>query len=136
MSRQVEDTSLVEESPGHGADETVRAPTPRQKQVRLRPDQVDELVEAYLAGALQHELTARFGIHDTTLRAHLRKRGVLKERPYRKLRGDMLEQAVELYSSGMSLRAVASEIDLSREATRASLLQAGVRLRAAGFGTS
>jgi len=135
MSRPIGRPPLGQRSPDEWTEETFRPPDQRQKQVRLRSDQVDELVAAYLAGAPQHELSARFGIHDTTVRAHLRRRGVLKQRPYRKLRGDTLERAVDLYSSGMSLRAVASEVDLSREAVRAGLLGAGISLRAAGFGT-
>ncbi len=120
---------LAWEPAGQGDGETLSVPTQRQKQVRLRTDQVDELVDLYLAGALQQELTARFGIHDTTLRAHLRRRGVLKQRPYRKLRGEMLEKAQTLYESGLSLRSVASEIGVSREAIRSGLLSSGVTLR-------
>ena len=135
MSRRIGRRPLEQQSPDERSEETFRPPDQRQKQVRLRSDQVDELVAAYLAGAPQHELAARFGIHDTAVRAHLRRRSVLKQRPYRKLRGDALERAVELYNSGMSLRAVASEVDLSREAVRTGLLAAGIRLRAAGFGT-
>lgn len=131
-SRQIESPPPIGESPGHGADDTVRAPSQRQKQVRLRPEQVDELVEAYVAGALQQELCTRFGIHDTTLRAHLRRRGALKRRPYRKLRGDLLEEARRLYADGLSLRAVASEVGVSREAVRSGLLASGDVLRRRG----
>lgn len=52
--------------------------SPRQKQVRLRPDQVDNLVADFVAGGTYAQLAERFGIGETTVWAHLRRRGVRK----------------------------------------------------------
>lgn len=87
-------------------DETVESwrREKRQSQVRLTSEAVDDLVEAYQSGTPCADLAARFGINESTVFAHLKRRKV-ERRPYRKLRGEPLELAVSLYRSGSSLRA-------------------------------
>ena len=63
----------------------------RQRQVRLSTERVDELVELYRSGASKAELARVFGINETTVRAHLRRRAV-EHLPRRKLHGELLEQ--------------------------------------------
>ena len=53
-------------------------PVRRQRQVRLRPEQVDALVEAYVAGSTYLQLAGQFGVSQRTVRAHLRRREVPK----------------------------------------------------------
>jgi len=53
---------------------------------KLSPADVVELVDAYKAGVSQAELTRRFGVHEQTVRAHLRRQGVTL-RPQRVLTG-------------------------------------------------
>jgi transposase-like protein len=100
----------------------------RQKQVRLSPQAVDDLLAAYRAGTPCHELALRFGINESTVFAHL-KRWRVERRPFRKLRGDQLQRAKELYESGQSLRSVASALALSKEAVRSGLVCHGVVIR-------
>ena len=45
----------------------------RQKQTRLSPPRVEELVETRSTGATIAELAERFDIHRTTVMAHLRR---------------------------------------------------------------
>ena len=47
---------------------------PRQLQHRLKPDEIDQLVEARKAGATIKELAAKFEIHRTTVMEHLKRR--------------------------------------------------------------
>jgi len=50
----------------------------RQVHRRLREDELDELAEAYLAGATVSELSDRFGRHRATISTDLERRGVAR----------------------------------------------------------
>lgn len=100
----------------------------RQKQVRLSREVVDVLIEAYRSGVPCAELGVQFGINESTVFAHLKRRGV-ERRPFRKLHGEQLERARECYEGGMSLRAVAVEVGISRSTVHAGLVAAGVEIR-------
>lgn len=52
--------------------------TQRQVQVRLSADQIDDLVSAYKAGAPCRDLAERFGINESTVYSHLKRRRVSK----------------------------------------------------------
>lgn len=103
----------------------------RQKQTRLCVEQVDELVRAYRNGDSVPTLAKAFEVNETTVRAHLERRGVETRgnRGYRKLHGELLARATELYAAGLSLRSVSSELGLAREAVRSGLREGGVVLR-------
>lgn len=92
---------------------------------------MDKLIEAYEAGAPCQELAERFEINESTVFAHLKRRSV-DRRPFRKLRGDSLQRAKELYGSGQSLRSVASELGMSPETVRSGLVSGGVSIRRSG----
>jgi DNA-binding NarL/FixJ family response regulator len=47
-----------------------------QKQHRLKPEEIDDLVYAYQAGELVEDLAARFSIHRTTVIEHVRRSGI------------------------------------------------------------
>jgi DNA-binding MarR family transcriptional regulator len=49
-------------------------------QLRLKPEQVDELVAAYRAGGTIKGLAKEYGIHHTTVMRHLDRRGVVDRR--------------------------------------------------------
>ena len=49
---------------------------PRQVQRRLKPDQIRELVEGYVAGELIDDLAERFLVHRVTVMAHVKRAGV------------------------------------------------------------
>ena len=66
--------------PSNGADQHDQPARvhrrPRQHQVRLTADQVDELVAGRMAGATMHQLADRFGITRQTVGAWLKRRGI------------------------------------------------------------
>lgn len=77
------------EWPGHGVAasegraESVAGPTDRrgpgpQRQRRLNPAEVDQVVAEYESGAPMVELACRWNIHRTTVAAHLDRRGIRK----------------------------------------------------------
>lgn len=114
-------------------DDAVESWRREQRQVhrRLSPAEIDNLVDAYQGGTPCAELAERFGIDESTVFAHLKRRKV-ERRPYRKLHGAQLELARERYESGRSLRAVASELGVSRGAVHAGLVAIGVKMRSPG----
>ncbi len=63
---------------------------------KLSPAEVMELVAAYEAGVSQRELARRFGVHEQTVRAHLRRQGMTL-RPLRALTETQDAEAVRLY---------------------------------------
>lgn len=127
-ARQTDPADLGEElvsGPARPAHEV------RKRQVRLTPEQVDSLVRLYAEGSSFPDLIERFGINESTVAAHLRSRRVPK-RAYRKLHGVQLQEARRMYEAGGSLRSVAEDLRLSREAVRSGLMAAGVEMRAVG----
>ena len=71
--------------------------TPKQVHRRLRPDQVDQVVCLYLAGATLKELGKQFQVHRTTLSELLERRGIQPR--YGSLTPEQEDQALELYAS-------------------------------------
>jgi 2-methylisocitrate lyase-like PEP mutase family enzyme len=63
----------------------------------------------YAQGASTEGLAVHFGVHRTTAMAHLAARGVARRRNVRKMNEGAVARAAELYTSGLSLAAVASE---------------------------
>ena len=97
---------------------------------KLSPGEVVELVDAYKAGASQAKLTRRFGIHEQTVRAHLRRQGV-KLRPLRALAEVQEVEAVRLYVEEMwSLAEIAARFKVGQTAIRNVLVRRGVERRA------
>lgn len=82
-------------------------------------DEVDELVAAYKAGDGLEELAERFGVHRTTVRAHL-ERGKIERRTASTAWDHAALTAAAHYASGESLAAVAVRfgVDPSRVANR------------------
>lgn len=60
----------MDKSPDEDSDEQTYT---RQVQIRLTKAEVDELVKARQGGALIKELAEQFGIHRTTVMAHLKR---------------------------------------------------------------
>lgn len=75
----------------------------RQRQVRLTPEGVDELVLAYQQGATVRELVEQFGIHRTTVLGHLDRRGVARRVNVRKMTDGQVLEAARYYRAGNSL---------------------------------
>lgn len=85
---------------------------------------IDSLVADYLAGVGVGELAGRYGIHRSTVTAHLRRRNI----PRRRVGLDSGQQAeaVGLYRDGLSLRAISRRMGVDRKAVRASLVSANL----------
>ncbi len=96
-------------------------------QTLLTPGQVDDLVEAYRAGASTAELSERFKIHRRTAIAHLRRQAALRPRG---LAPEHVDQAVRLYESGESLAQIGEQFGTSAKTVRRVLLSLGVQMRA------
>jgi len=79
---------------------TTRSLRKKQIQHRLEPEEVDQLLECYRAGAKINELATEFAINRNTVMKHVeragapRRRGVIVER---------LDEARRLYEQGWSL---------------------------------
>jgi IS30 family transposase len=99
----------------------------RQVHRRLRRDELDELAEAYLAGATLSELSARFRRHRVTISTELERRGVARR--YRLVEGKRLQQAIQNYQSGMSVASIGKELGVAGDTVHKALTKAGVKLR-------
>ena len=108
----------------------VRPEGSRQVQRRLPPEEVEELVADYLAGATALALAGKHSIHRTTVLALLERHQV--SRRGRVLTPDHIERAVSLYASGRSCASIGKELHVNPETVRQPLLKAGVALRRPG----
>jgi DNA-directed RNA polymerase specialized sigma24 family protein len=99
----------------------------RQRQKRLRPDEVARVIERYTAGATTYELAAEFGCHRNTISGALRKAGVRLRLDG--LTTEQIEQAVGLYESGLSLQVVANRLGSTARTVHSRLLERGVAMR-------
>jgi hypothetical protein len=102
----------------------------RQVQRRLSPEEVEELVAAYVAGATALALAAKHSIHRTTVLALLERHQV--SRRGRVLTPEHIEQAVSSYASGRSCASIGNEFQVNPETVRQALLKAGVTIRRPG----
>ena len=95
---------------------------------------VDELAHLYEEGASIDALGRRYGVHRTTIIAHLDRRGVTRRHVARKMTDPLVAQASERYAEGLSVADVASEFavhpgTLAREFRRAATpIRAAARL--------
>jgi DNA-binding transcriptional ArsR family regulator len=112
----------------------LREPLPRvdvrpiQVQHRLDPSRVAELVASYQDGATIDDLAERFGVHRTTVMAHLDRSGV--KRRQRGIEAASLPGAIRLYEAGWSLARVGERLGVDGETVRTTLRKAGVPIRA------
>ncbi|MEO7573630.1 MAG: hypothetical protein ABIX10_14455 [Acidimicrobiales bacterium] len=92
----------------------------KQIQRRLPAEQILELVRQYEAGAPVFELAEIFEIDQSTVHGHLNRQNVPR-RPYRKLWGERLDEAIRLQATGMSIRGIARELGVNRGTVAAAL---------------
>jgi transposase len=99
---------------------TPERPAPSRTQKRLRGVEVDELVAAYQTGDSIEGLAEHFGVHRTTVMAHLRRREVELRAAFTAWDHDDLRAAAAHYASGASLASVAARfgVDPSTVANR------------------
>jgi transposase-like protein len=81
-------------------------------QTFLTPSEVTRLVEDYQGGAGVARLAQVYGIHRSTVCAHLNRRGVVRRVPG--LGAEETAEAVRLHEQGLSLRAIARTMGINR----------------------
>lgn len=89
---------------------------------------VDSLVAAYHSGTSGPQLAVQFGINESTVYAHLKRREAHRP-PQRKLSGERLQQTLDLYRGGASIREVGTTIGVSKTAVHMALADAGIERR-------
>jgi len=102
----------------------------RQVQRRLPPEEIEELVVAYLAGATALALAGKHSIHRTTVLALLERHQVARRG--RVLTPDHIKRAVSSYASGSSCASIGRELRVNPETVRQALLKVGVAMRRPG----
>lgn len=100
----------------------------RQSQRRLKPTDIDHLLDAYTAGDLVNDIAARFGVSRTTVIGHVTRRG-LPRRSDQRWSATELQVAATLYADGHSLAAVGARFDIHAETVRNRLRRSGVQIR-------
>jgi len=105
----------------------VNVRTPKHVHRRLRPDQVDLVIESYLAGSTLREIGQRFSVHRTTVSELLKARGI--KRRYGSLTPEQVDQAVKLYRSGLALAAVAEVLHVQTSTVWLALKRRGIPRR-------
>lgn len=98
-------------------------------QRRLSPADIDDLVAAYKAGANIRQLAANFGVHRTTVTAHLDRQRIRGHHTLTAWTDDTLREATELYATGLSLAAVATRFGIDAQTVANRLRRAGVPVR-------
>jgi DNA-binding NarL/FixJ family response regulator len=95
-----------------------------------QPEEIEELVAAYLAGATALALAGKHSIHRTTVLALLERHQVARRG--RVLTPGHIERAVSAYASGRSCASIAKDLKVNPETVRQALLKAGVAMRRPG----
>ena len=108
-------------------EEKGRHSNPAQR--RLSPATVDDIVEAYRAGATISQFAVEFGIHRTTVAGHLDRRGIPRHNDHTAWGDGLLRQAAELYATGLSLADVAQQFGIDAQTVANRFRRAGVSVR-------
>jgi transposase-like protein len=112
------------------SDRTVRS---QRRLRRLSVDEVRELVKARNQGAEINQLAEQFDINRDTVMRHMQQAGVPKQRwQGRTLSPERLEEAGQLYASGVSVIKVAEQFAVDRRYLRKVLPDAGFPFRSPG----
>ena len=104
-----------------------RLSNPAQR--RLSPTNIDDLVEAYKAGATISQLAVEFNVHRTTVVGHLDRHGVPRHSEQTAWDDEILSQAAELYAAGLSLADVAQQYGIDAQTVANRFRRAGVPVR-------
>jgi hypothetical protein len=109
-----------------------RGTTNRSSERRLFPtclksDDVDSLVADYSAGMPAGTIAEKYGIHRSTVTAHLRRREI--PAPAAGPDPGQRAEALRLYREGLSLREVGRRVGANRKLVRAALVAAGVEIK-------
>jgi len=116
-----------DDPPERPREEKGRLSNPPQR--RLSPATVDDIVEAYRAGATINQLAAEFGIHRTTVTGHLDRHRVPRHSKQTAWDDDILKQAAELYATGLSLAAIAHRFGVDPQTVATRFRRAAIPVR-------
>jgi DNA-directed RNA polymerase specialized sigma24 family protein len=94
---------------------------------QLEPDEVQELIAGYQAGATVYELGKKFGVNRKTVSQILHRHDVPMRR--RGLAPEQVDEAVRLYEQGWSLARIGQKFDVDATTVRRRLQERGVRMR-------
>ena len=108
-------------------EETGRLSNPAQR--RLSPATVDDIVEAYQAGASISRLAVEFDVHRTTVSGHLDRQGVPRHSAQTAWGDEILSEAAELYAAGLSLASIADQFGVDAQTVANRFRRAGVPVR-------
>jgi uncharacterized protein (DUF433 family) len=112
---------------GQKADRPSDRPRPsRQIQRHLAPNEVDNLLRAVSHGDTIDQLATTFGVHRTTVIAHLERQGAPRRSG---IVANNIDEAIRLYKEGWSLARVGEHFDVDAETVRRALRTAKVALR-------
>ncbi|MEI9914056.1 MAG: hypothetical protein WDN66_03685 [Candidatus Saccharibacteria bacterium] len=104
----------------------VNVRTPKQRQHRLKPAEIQDLIKNYKAGIGVLDLAELYKLNRGTVTDILKREHV--ERRVRGL-GDGVDEAKKLYESGLSLVKIAKQMQVNAETIRLGLLKSGMTLR-------
>ena len=97
----------------------------RNRHTRLRPDQVDELVQLYQAGQSVRQLADHFSVNRTTVLGHLERRAITRRPATRKLTDTQVRRAAKYHQAGESLTKIAARFNVDRVTITKELRRAG-----------
>ena len=103
---------------------------PRQRQHRLRADEIQDLVNAYRAGNSVYALAKIFTINRRTVSAILQRHGVPCR--YNLLDGQPVAEAARLYEAGWSLARVAEHFGVAARTLHNAFIKAEIPRRPVG----
>lgn len=101
---------------------------PGQVQHRLTASETEELVADYTSGLTIEHLSSKYRLHRTTVMSALDRREIVR-RPVVKLDETVIQQAIHLYTSGLSLANVAGHTGVDASTVANILRRHGVALR-------
>ena len=110
------------------ADEGIHQP--RQRQHRLRADQVQNLIDAYRAGNSVYALAKAFTIDRRTVSAILERHGV--QRRYHLLDTGAIAEAARLYEAGWSLASLGDHLGVTARTVQRAFVKAEIPRRPVG----
>jgi hypothetical protein len=108
------------------------APPPaarRPTQRRLRPTDIDALIDRYRAGDTINELAYRFAVNRTTVIAHLDRRGIERRAIATQWDHQTLTLAARNYADGSSLADIAAQFGLDPSTVANRFRRAGIPIR-------
>jgi hypothetical protein len=111
------------------ASATTARPGPHRTHTRLRPVEVDDMVAAYRAGDSIEQLADRYGVHRTTVIAHLGRRQVQLRPTFAPWDHDALTAAAAYYASGASLATVADRFGVDPSTVANRFRRGGIPIR-------